>query len=185
MDFLLRRHIWVVDLIGIGIGAALLGDAAATRIDGLLAAEIAGVPPHARPMHVTPSDTSVTTGLSDARSESSSRLADGVRKTGTHRYEVRRALVDPPGGLTPPWPRAIPEVRDGRPVGIRLSGIRSGSPAAVFGLSNGDLLLEVNGRSLATPDDALAAYSVLRTSDHIWLQIERDGRPLRLDYVIR
>ena len=35
-----------------------------------------------------------------------------------------------------------------------------------FELSDGDLLLEVNGRSIATPDAAMAAFAPLRTASH-------------------
>src|SRR5215831_3577996 len=38
MEFLLRRHIWVVDLIGIAIGAALAGHAASVVIGAALPA---------------------------------------------------------------------------------------------------------------------------------------------------
>jgi general secretion pathway protein C len=124
-------------------------------------------------------------GAADGQGLAAGALGSAVRKTGTHSYEVRRAAVDGLGGLTPPWPRAVPELRDGQPIGIRLLSVRSGSPVTAFGLLNGDLLLQVNGRSLATPDDALAAYTALRSADHIWLLIERGGRPIRIDYWIR
>jgi len=112
---------------------------------------------------------------------------DGIRQTGTHRYEVRRAVIDRllRGGVTPPWPRVVPEARGGEPIGFRITALRPDSPFPAIGLLNGDLLLQVNGRSLATPDAALAAFTALRASDHLWLLVERDGRPLRLDYVIR
>src|SRR5262245_43235902 len=50
MGFLLRRHVWVADLIGIGIGAALAGHAAAT----LLGAALFGPAAPARPAQTAP-----------------------------------------------------------------------------------------------------------------------------------
>ena len=88
-------------------------------------------------------------------------------------------------GASPQWPRVVPQLRDGKPIGFRLSGIRSDGPFAAIGLENGDLLLEVNGTPIATPDAALAAYTKLRTADHVWLAIERDRRRIRIDYEIR
>jgi general secretion pathway protein C len=126
-----------------------------------------------------------TPGAADAQGGAADALAGAVRKTGTHSYEVRRAVIGQLGGVTPPWPRAVPELRDGQPVGFRLFGVKAGSPVAALGLANGDLLLQVNGRSLATPDDALVAFTALRTTDHIWLLIERGGRSIRNDYSIR
>jgi len=112
---------------------------------------------------------------------------EGVRKIGPHSYEVRRAAVDRflGGGLTPPWPRVVPQTRDGEPVGFLLTGVRGNGPFAALGLADGDLLRSVNGQSLATPEVALAALSALRTASEFSLRIERAGRIVRFDYVIR
>ena len=90
-----------------------------------------------------------------------------------------------PAGRPRPWPRVVPQLRDGKPIGFRLSGIRSDGPFAAIGLENGDILLEVNGMPIETPDAALAAYAKLRTASHVWLAIERDRRRIRMDYDIR
>jgi hypothetical protein len=282
MEALLRRHLWLVDFIGIGAGAALLGHAAATLIAGALppaaAATVAARSPPAidsnrvksidavvarnvfcstcdesgRPPEPTrlplkllaimfappPSDArwsiavvrddaTATAGpfavgakLGDAtvvaiedvrvvldvgggRLEvldllrpapgarasqlASAAIADGVRQTGPHRYEIQRAVVDRllQGGITPPWPRVVPRTRDGAPAGFRLFGVRDDSPFHAIGLANGDTLMEVNGRSITTPDSALAAYGALRAADQISLVLERDGRRVRMDYLIR
>ena len=47
MDRLLRRYVWVIDLIGIGIGAVLAGHATALRISSVLPP----APHAARPAH--------------------------------------------------------------------------------------------------------------------------------------
>ncbi|HMF43379.1 MAG TPA: type II secretion system protein GspC [Polyangia bacterium] len=284
MWLLLRRYVWVVDLIGIGIGAALAGHAASLLIAAAFLPHTSPSPPRAhpaRPVPIATSDKSIeaivarnifcstcgeapepqrtrrpltllaimfapppldprwsvaivrddeaatvgpygvgarvgdatVSAIEDVRvlldvgrgqreflellaprpagaagvRVAPDRTADAVRQIGTHRYEVRRAVVDQllAGGLTPPWPRIVPETRDGAPVGFRLTALRRDSPLVAIGLTNGDLLLQVNSRSLATPDAALAAGGALRSTDHIWLMIERDGRPLRLDYFIR
>jgi hypothetical protein len=61
----------------------------------------------------------------------------------------------------------------------RRESTRAGSgrdgPFAAIGLRDGDLLLEVNGRSIATPDAAMAAFAALRTASHVWLAIVRAG----------
>jgi general secretion pathway protein C len=117
----------------------------------------------------------------------SATIADGVRRTGLHRYEIQRAVVERllQGGIAPPWPRVVPQTRDGAPAGFRLFGVRDDSPFHAIGLANGDTLIEVNGRAITTPDSALAAYGTLRAADHISLLIERDGRRIRMDYAIR
>jgi len=284
MEALFRRHMWLVDFVGIGAGAALLGHAVATLIAGglppaaptataraprsppaiastgtksidgivarkvfcstcdgsgplpaptrlplkLLAIMFAPPPSDARwSIAVVRDDATATAGpfavgakLGEAtvvaiedvrvvldvghgrlevldllhpspgvRADRPARetIADGVRQTGLHRYEIQRAVVDRllQGGITPPWPRVVPQTRDGAPAGFRLFGVRDDSPFHAIGLANGDTLIEVNGRSITTPDSALAAYGALRAADHISLLIERDGHRIRMDYAIR
>jgi general secretion pathway protein C len=114
-------------------------------------------------------------------------IGGGIRQTGAHAYEVQRVVIDRllSGGMTPPWPRIVPESRNDALAGFRVFGIRPGSPFAALGLSNGDLLLAVNGRSIATAEAAMAAFAPLRAASHVWLEVERDGRRVRLDYAIR
>ena len=283
MELLLRRHLWVIDLIAIAIAAALAGHATAMRIASMLPGPGAHAPAGRRPGAPAPlgtadkaiagiigrhlfcsacgdeappeqsrrslallaimfapppldprwsmavvrddeagltgpfftgdrlGDATVTAienvrvvldvggarreylellgerppGPPNARVAPARALTDGVRKTGPHSYEVRRAYIEQLGGMTPPWPRFVPEIRDGQPVGFRLYGIRAGSPPVWLGLAEGDLLLQANGRSLATPDAALAAFTTLRTADHVGLLLERDRDQIRLDYLIR
>jgi len=113
------------------------------------------------------------------------QAARSIDKLGGHRYLIPRATLDRfvAGGATPPWPRVVPQLRDGKPIGFALHGVRG--PFAAIGLEDGDVLLEVNGASIATPDAALAAYAKLRTAGHVWLAIERNGQRTRIDYDIR
>jgi len=235
MSLLLRRYVWVVDLIGIGIGAVLAGHAAATLIAAALP-QHAATPPPSHPRKVKsiegivwrdticetamarPYDLAAQRGdaricaLEDVRivldigggqreilalrspgpagftsDRAPDWIVEGIRQIGMRRYEIRRTAIDRllQGGLVPPWPRLVPESRDGQPIGFRLFGIGGDSPVAAIGLTGGDLVLQLNGRSLATPEEALAAYTALRRADHFWLLIERDGRLLRLDYDLR
>jgi hypothetical protein len=126
-------------------------------------------------------------GPSAGRRTSAHAVAEAVKKTGAHSYEVPRAVLDRflAGGLTPPWPRMVPQTRDGAPIGFQLFGVRDDGPFPAIGLTNGDLLLQANGRSLATPAEALAAFTTLRTESHVWLLVERDGQRVRFDYAIR
>ena len=310
MDVLLRRYLWVVDLIGIMVGAALAGDATATLIAAALPMEAApsarrveaAVPPTPPPppnksvehivqrnifcstctgtrlpeqtrraltllaiMYAPPpsdprwsvaivrDDAAATTGpyavgarLGDAtvaaiedvrvvldehgRTELLELLPqrrsppgrapakatfDGIRQTAANRFEVRRDVLEQflAGGITPGWPRVVPQARDGEvtesgtlkgfpnppamvrgeqsspaphaPIGFRVFGIAANSPFAALGLASGDVLLQVNGRSIATPAAALAAVTSLRTANHVSLSIARGDRLIRLDYDVR
>jgi hypothetical protein len=116
------------------------------------------------------------------------RSQDGVRRTGLHRYEIQRAVVERllQGGIAPPWPRVVPQTRDGAPAGFRP--VRRGATTARstrIGLANGDTLIEVNGRAITTPRQRAGGVRDVAAADHISLLIERDGRRIRMDYAIR
>jgi type II secretion system protein C len=112
-------------------------------------------------------------------------LADGIRKTGAHSYEVGRAVIDQVLEGRTRLPRIVPQAREGRPAGLRLLDVGRDGPFAALGLHDGDLLLEVNELSLATPDSALAAYAALRNARQVALVVLRDGERIRTDYVVR
>ena len=80
--------------------------------------------------------------------------------------------------------RVVPERKGSSVVGIRLFGIRPDSLLGILGLENGDRLESINGFSLGTPEQALAAYAHLRTANRLAVSIERHGKPLTVAYRI-
>jgi general secretion pathway protein C len=112
----------------------------------------------------------------------------GITRIGEHAYELQRSAVEAMLGdmaALGSGLRVVPALRDGQPAGLRLFGIRPGGPLTRIGLESGDLLTAVNGLPLTSPDAALGAYTALRTAAHVSLSIERGGRPITLDYVLR
>ena len=91
---------------------------------------------------------------------------------------ARDALLADPA--TPTSIRMVPHTEGGRPAGMRLYGIRRTSVAGALGFQNGDTILDVNGRSVATPDAALEAYSELRDADRLEVHLLRRGEPRTL-----
>ncbi len=113
-------------------------------------------------------------------------LAGITRVDATH-YTLARDLID--RVLATPTPllraaRIVPAIADGQPVGVKLYAIRPGSPLAALGLANGDTLRAINGLPLTSADHALAAYSRLRTTAPLALELTRRGQPLTLTYEI-
>lgn len=80
--------------------------------------------------------------------------------------------------------RILPEVRDGRTVGVRVFGIRRGDVLSSLGFANGDVILRVNELEVASPDRCLEAYSRLRASDRLTVTYERGGRVRSHGYAI-
>ncbi len=80
--------------------------------------------------------------------------------------------------------RIVPSIKNGKPHGFKLYAIRPSSIYAALGLHNGDTILAANGFVLDTPDKALEAYTQLRSAKTIVVELERRGKPMKLEYRI-
>ncbi len=73
--------------------------------------------------------------------------------------------------------RVVPQqAEDGRTTGVKLFGIRRDDPKNVLGrlgFENGDVLVSVNGFSVASADKALEAYASSRTAERITVDVVR------------
>ncbi len=81
--------------------------------------------------------------------------------------------------------RIVPEVQDGKVMGMKLFGIRPNKGAGAVGLQNGDRIEKVNGLDLTGPDEAMAAYAKLKNASRIELQLTRRGQPMTITYTIK
>jgi general secretion pathway protein C len=115
-------------------------------------------------------------------------LEKGIKSIGEHKYEVQRATVDSllgNMGALAKGARIVPETRDGKPAGFRLFSIKPDGPFAKIGLLNGDVVSAINGLEMNSPDQALLAYTKLKTANHLSVAIERNGQKITKDYNIR
>lgn len=71
----------------------------------------------------------------------------------------------------------VPELRDGRPIGLRLNGVDRDGLFAKLGLREGDRLDAVGGHPVTSAKEMIALYTRLRTLDVLELLIEREGQP--------
>jgi general secretion pathway protein C len=69
--------------------------------------------------------------------------------------------------------------------GFRVDAIKPNSLFARLGMLNGDTIRAINGNEMSTPDQALALFPKLRSASHLWLELERQGGRVTIDYVIR
>ena len=81
--------------------------------------------------------------------------------------------------------RAVPYFRSGKAIGMRLFAIRKNSLYEKVGLKNGDILLEINGTSLADPTQALQLFQELKSKRSLTLKIERKRSEKTINYRIR
>ncbi len=71
--------------------------------------------------------------------------------------------------------RLRPHLSDGREDGFRVLWIKPNSVFLQLGLRDGDVIQQVNGRTLATADDLLALQRGLRPGSPVSLQVSRRG----------
>ena len=111
--------------------------------------------------------------------------ADGLRTVATVAYRVVRALVDrddrlafvrvqggaPRAGAGPvgygPYFGAVPDFGDAPQAGVRLGGVRPGSPADRAGLKSGDVIVRFAGVTIRTLDDLVFALRSRRAGDAV------------------
>jgi membrane-associated protease RseP (regulator of RpoE activity) len=80
--------------------------------------------------------------------------------------------------------RFLPRVRDGRPTGMQIFGIRKDDVLAALGFENGDVLVSVAGLPIDTPDKALEAYAATRQAAAIPVRFERRGDAAEVTFKI-
>jgi hypothetical protein len=64
--------------------------------------------------------------------------------------------------------------------GIKLSGVKAGSPAEAAGIRGGDVIVGWNGRPILNMQDYAQALKSQRPGDRVELAIERDGHGITL-----
>jgi general secretion pathway protein C len=112
-------------------------------------------------------------------------ISQGIEKVNDSNYNISRAMLnkvlDNAGKLIG-IAAVTPKMEGGQPVGMEIQGVQPGTLLTKLGIQNGDVLESVNGESLSSPDDALGAYTTLRTAEKLTLSIRRAGRSMMINY---
>lgn len=115
-------------------------------------------------------------------------IAAKIHKVSATEFNVERSVVDQILENQADLMRSariVPEKEGDKVVGIRMFGIRPDSLLGTLGLENGDRLSAINGFEMSDPQKALEAYSKLRTADHLTVAINRQGKPMNIDFNIK
>ena len=80
--------------------------------------------------------------------------------------------------------RIRPNFRNGKPDGLRLTGIRPNSIFYNMGLKSGDILVGANGKHIESVEDVFKLYQNLQSSSRVQLEIKRRGQLKTIDYHI-
>jgi general secretion pathway protein C len=81
--------------------------------------------------------------------------------------------------------RVRPHYKDGQPDGLAISRIKPGSFFSKLGLRDGDVVQEVDGSNIQSPDDILDLYQKLKSGSEVGLEIDRNGRQETINYRFR
>jgi membrane-associated protease RseP (regulator of RpoE activity) len=107
-----------------------------------------------------------------------------VAETHTMPAELIAALADDPGLLADHGTAEL-VMRDGEPIGFRISNTVSGGLAQQLGLRDGDVITSVAGQPLRSVDDVAKAASAVRGFAQVRMMIARDGVAMRKRFLIR
>jgi S1-C subfamily serine protease len=106
------------------------------------------------------------------------------------------ATVQPLGALGSPDPAFTGLTVEAAPGGLRVTGVRGGSPAATAGIvprarnlfgtvtREGDLLTTVGNSPVASLAEYERAISLRRAGERVELRLQRDGKPLTVSLVL-
>ena len=81
--------------------------------------------------------------------------------------------------------RVRPYFRRGKPEGLIVSQIKSGSIFAKLGLMNGDIIASVNGKQMSSPEEAFQFYNSLKSGKAVSIEITRRGQKKMFTYDIQ
>jgi hypothetical protein len=80
-----------------------------------------------------------------------------------------------------PYFGVVPEFGEGARPGVRVGGVRPGSPAEKAGVRTGDLIVAFGGLTVRTLEDFTFALRGRRAGDRVEVTVEREGAARRLD----
>ena len=81
--------------------------------------------------------------------------------------------------------RVVPHTKDGKFVGYQIRAIDKGSLYEKLGLKNGDIIREINGDPIDSPEKAMNLFKVLRNEKEFMLNLDRGGNDTHLNYHIQ
>lgn len=115
------------------------------------------------------------------------RILAGIRRVKDERYEVTREaldlMLDDLDRVTGRGEfKVTPAERAGQVVGLRIFGVSPGQPMAALGFLNGDVVRQVAGKPMTSPDQALEAYASIRKATSVNVEIERKGKTQTVTY---
>jgi general secretion pathway protein C len=111
-----------------------------------------------------------------------------VREVGEGTYEVSRQEFESATnnmGTLLTQARIVPNLSEGQVDGYKVFAIKKGSLYEKIGLQNGDVIKNINGINISSPEKALQLFQDLRNESAFAVELTRNGQPMTLNYSIR
>lgn len=118
-----------------------------------------------------------------ASSDSAAQRAGRVRNVTLNRNEVETAFNNVNELMRKV--RIRPHFSDGKPDGLSLDSVATGSIFSEMGLQSNDVIVGVNGKQISTVDDCMAVYRSMSSASDVMLEVKRNGRREFIKYNIR
>lgn len=84
-------------------------------------------------------------------------------------------LIKPPSPLANDL-KFIPNAKDGKAYGIKISYLKKGSFFTKLGLQSGDIIVKANNKEIKSVEDSFDMYQMFKNEDHLTIQVDRDGQ---------
>ena len=115
-------------------------------------------------------------------------ITRGIERVSQGEYRIDRGVLDRlfedyatlARGTT-----VTPDKLNGRVVGMRLDGVRTGSVLDLLGFESGDRIVTVNGTDLSDPTRAIEAIGAIRVAPRIDIDLSRRGVVARVSLDVR
>lgn len=130
---------------------------------------------------VTPPEIpSPATGGEAASGTASSSRGGAENRRAISRDEAEKARANL--GELMKQARMEPHVVNGQTDGFEVKMVKANTLFTTLGVQKGDIIRQVNGLQLDSPEKALQIFQQLREARHIVIALERNGSPLSLEY---
>lgn len=149
------------------------------------------------PLHETASDSTSgapgaegrgrATASTPAAAPATGTTEGAVRSIGDNRWSITREEAERARGNLNELlkqARMEPRIIDGRTDGFVVRMIQPRSLLALLGIQRGDVLMQVNGVELDSPEKALQIFQQLREARNISIGLVREGERMNFDYQI-
>lgn len=117
--------------------------------------------------------------------KSPATASQSIRGTSDNRYAIPRAEVEKARsnlGELMKQARMEPHVVNGKTDGFEVKMVKPNTIFTALGIQKGDIIKQVNGLALDSPEKALQIFQQLREAQHIVVAVVRDNTPLSLEY---